>query len=106
MSSRLEQLTKLHAADPKDPFCTYGIALEHAKAQQFTDALQWLDKTLDVDSQYCYAYFQKAKMFIEMGDENAARQVLQTGIGVARKAGNPDAAHAAEEMGALLESIN
>jgi len=106
MSTRLEQLTKLHAADPNDPFCTYGIALEHAKTQNFDEAVRWLDKTLAADPQYCYAYFQKAKMFIEQGEEDRAREVLRTGIGVARKAGNADAAHAAEEMGALLESIN
>ncbi len=33
MPDRLEQLTKLHEADPSDPFCTYGIALEHANTQ-------------------------------------------------------------------------
>ena len=104
--SRLEQLHKLHAADPRDPFCTYGIALEHAKTHDFDEAIRWLDKTLAADPNYCYAYFQKAKMLAEKGDEAGARDVLNTGIATARKLGNPDANHAAEEMATLLESFS
>jgi hypothetical protein len=29
---RLAQLLKLHASEPGDPFCMYGIAQEHARA--------------------------------------------------------------------------
>ena len=35
-----------------------------------------LDKTLQADPGYCYAYFQKAKMFIEKGEGANAREVL------------------------------
>lgn len=105
MPTRLEQLTKMHAADPGDPFCTYGIALEYAKVGQVDEAIQWLDKTLAVDGNYGYAYFQKAKMLLEKGQEAAARQVLNTGIATARKHGTPDSLHAAEEMTTLLESV-
>lgn len=103
--SRLDQLLKLHKLDPQDPFCTYGIALEHAKAQDFNTALQWLDKTLAIDPNYAYAYFQKAKMFIEQGEEDRARQVLREGIENAKKTGTPDSLHGAEEMAALMQSI-
>lgn len=105
MPTRLEQLQKLHAADPADPFCAYGIALEHAKASQFDLALAWLDKTLSLDANYAYAYFQKAKMYIEKGDEEEAKAVLQKGISVARGHGSPDSLHAAEEMKGLLDSL-
>lgn len=100
--SRLDQLQKLHQADPRDAFLTYGIALEHAKVQRFTDAIVWLDKTLEIDPHYCYAFFQKAKMLSEKGDEDAARQVLRVGMEVATKVGDT---HAREEMGTLLESM-
>ncbi|MCX5661436.1 MAG: tetratricopeptide repeat protein [Planctomycetota bacterium] len=105
MPTRLEQLLKLHAADPADPFCTYGIALEHGKAGAFDQALTWLDKTLELDGNYAYAFFQKAKMFIEKGEEEQAKATLQNGIAAARKHGSPDSLHAAEEMTGLLESI-
>lgn len=106
MSDRLAQLEKLHDADPNDPFVTYGIALEHGKAGAFDQALGWLDKTLAIDAQYCYAYYQKAKMFSELGEDAKARAVLNEGIAIARQAGNADATHAAEEMGQLLAELD
>jgi len=102
MSPRLAQLQKLHAADPSDPFLTYGIALELGKAGHLDDAIAWLDKTLAADAKYCYAYFQKAKMLGEKGEDEAARNVLKEGMMVATSSGD---AHAASEMAQLLESI-
>lgn len=102
---RLEQLLKLHEADPGDPFCAYAIALEHGKAERFDEALRWLDKTLELDPNYAYAFFQQGKMHIALGDDDKARAVLQTGIAAARKHGSPDSLHAAEEMTQLLQSI-
>src|SRR5690606_1082764 len=102
MSDRLAQLMKLHEAEPDDPFCTYGIALEHAKAARYDEALAWLDKTLAADANYCYAYFQKAKVYIARGDDAAARQVLTEGMEAARRAGDE---HARGEMGELLSTV-
>jgi tetratricopeptide (TPR) repeat protein len=100
-SPRLAQLQKLHAADPRDPFLTYGIALEVAKTGAIDDAIAWLDKTLALDAKYCYAYFQKGKMLDEKGETDAARAVLKTGIAIAQTAD----AHAASEMATLLEGM-
>ena len=102
MTDRLAQLEKLHAADPNDPFCTYGIALEHAKAGRHADALSWLDKTLVIDPKYCYAYYQKAKVLSDRGDDAAAKDVLKVGMKAATDAGD---AHAHSEMLTLLESL-
>ncbi|MEX0885238.1 MAG: hypothetical protein WD009_02260 [Phycisphaeraceae bacterium] len=102
MSERLEQLRKLYQADAADPFVTYGIALEHAKAGEQEEALRWLDETLTVDADYCYAYFQKGRLLGELGREAEARQVLAQGVERAQAAGD---AHAAGELGALLASI-
>jgi tetratricopeptide (TPR) repeat protein len=101
MSPRLAQLHKLHNADPTDPFLTYGIALEVSKTGAYDEAIAWLDKTLAIDAKYCYAYFQKAKMLSAKGDDDAARTVLKTGIGIAQTAD----AHAASEMSELLASL-
>ena len=107
MTQRLEQLKKLHAADPADPFCTYGIALEINKAGQVEEALAWLDKTLELDPHYCYAYFQKGKILGDAGRGSEARAILTQAIEMARNIPNdPEAAHAAQEMAALLDSID
>ncbi len=103
MSPRLTQLHKLHAADPGDPFLTYGIALEHGKTGALDDAIAWLDKTLAIDATYCYAYFQKAKMLDEKGETEAARAILQQGMKAAQAAGD---GHAASEMMTLLEGFS
>lgn len=102
MNERLEQLLKLHRAEPNDPFCTYGIALEHGKAGQYDQAVQWLDKTLAMDGHYHYAFFQKAKMLSELGDNEAARQVLRAGISAATDGHDEKALGEMEE---LLSSI-
>ena len=102
MNDRLEQLHRLHNADPKDPFLAYGIALEHGKAGAHDDAITWLNKTLELDSQYCYAFFQKAKMLDLKGETTSAQQVLRDGIETAKQAGDD---HAAEEMKVLMESF-
>ena len=103
MDDRLEKLTQMHQADPGDPFCTYGIALEHAKAQRYDEALQWLDKTLGLDSQYCYAFYQKAKMLSALDQTEAARDVLKVGMETATQAGDD---HARSEMAELLDTLD
>ena len=103
---RLAQLQKLHARDPKDPFCTYGIALEIAKTGDIDQAIQWLDKTIALDDTYCYAYFQKGKMLDTAGKPDEAKAILTAAIEKTKTIPNdPEAAHAAEEMTTLLESI-
>ncbi len=102
MTDRLDQLHRLHEADPLDPFLTYGIALEHGKSGRFEEALTWLDRTLGLDPAYCYAYFQKAKMYGELGRDDDARAVLAEGMAAATKAGDD---HARSEMAELLASF-
>lgn len=103
MSERLEKLLKLHAADPEDPFCPYGIAMEHAKAGDHQKALDWLDKTLHIDATYPYAYYQKAKLLGEAGQKDAARSVVAAGIIAARQVGDDHARSELEELGLSLE---
>jgi Tfp pilus assembly protein PilF len=102
MSSRLIQLEKLHQADPSDPFLTYGIALEHTKAGDMSTAIGWLDKTLQLDPNYFYAYFQKGKALSSLGEEEEARQTLRAGMAAAKAKGDM---HAHGEMEGLLQTI-
>lgn len=103
MTDRLAQLESLHRAEPDDPFLTYGIALEHMKAERFDDAISWFDQTLGLDSKYCYAYFQKAKALSELGQDDDAIRVLDEGIATAAEAGD---AKAQGELIELRESLS
>lgn len=103
MSDRLDKLTQMYDADPNDPFLTYGIAMEHGKAGQYATAVEWLDKTLALDASYCYAYFQKAKMLSQQGDDATARAVIEQGMAAAQQSGD---AHARDELAELLASMD
>ena len=70
--SRLDTLLKLHAADPDDADVPYMIGLEHGKADDPEEAVRWLDRCLVLNASYHYAYFQKAKMLSELGEEDDA----------------------------------
>jgi tetratricopeptide (TPR) repeat protein len=102
MSARLEQLMKLHGLDAADPFLTYGIALEHSKVGAHGEAVKWLDKTLSLDVNYFYAYFQKGKALSALGEEDQARAVLEAGMAAAKAKGDM---HAFGEMQGLLENL-
>lgn len=102
MSDRLVQLEKLHNADPRDAFLTYAIAMELLKADKPEDAVTWLDKTLALDGNYCYAYFQKGKALSSLGEDGQAKQVITQGLEVARKVGDQKAI---SELGELLAGM-
>lgn len=100
--SRLDQLLKLLAAEPDDPFVLYGIAQEHAKAERHHDAVSFYDRCLAADPTYLYGYYHKAVSLIDLGDHAAARQTLDTGITAARVARDSKALN---ELTALLDSL-
>lgn len=102
MSDRIEQLRKFHEQDPTDTFCTYGLAMEHAKAGEIEEALTWLEKTLEIDADYAYAHFQKAKLLGEAGRTDEARTAADQGLEAARRSGDEKAAGELEELRASL----
>lgn len=103
MSDRLEQLHKLHAADPADADLPYMIALECAKADDPAEAITWLDKTLALDPHYHYAYFQKAKALEDDGETVDALAVLDEGIAKATQAGDAKALGELQELKLAME---
>jgi tetratricopeptide (TPR) repeat protein len=104
MTDRLEQLQKLYEADPQDADLPYMIALEHGKAGDTAEALDWLDKTIELNAHYHYAYFQKAKLFDEEGEIDQAVAVLDQGIALATQAGDAKALGELQELKLMMES--
>ncbi len=97
----LDQLHKLLAAEPGDPFLLYGMAQELARLNRGGEALGYFDRCLAADPNYLYAYYHKARVLAEMGDGAGARGVLA--LGLSRAATDP---HAASEMQSLLDSLD
>ncbi len=100
---RLAQLMKLHAAEPNDPFCLYGIAQEHARAGRHEEALGWYDRTIAADAAYCYAYFHKARSLEDLDRVDEACNVLRAGVAAAQQAND---GHALSEMRGYLDQLS
>ncbi len=103
---RIEKLLKLHAADPADADVPYMIALEHTKGEYPEDALPWLDKAIDLNPDYLYAYYQKGQLQARLGDRDAAVATLKQGLERATAAGNQKAISELTELLATITAGN
>ena len=101
-SERLTKLLAMLERQPGDPTTLYMVALEHKKAGDFGQALEHLNRTIQFDPGYCYAYFQKGQVFEEQGDTEAAKQAYRDGITAARQKGDN---HALGELEGQLQML-
>jgi tetratricopeptide (TPR) repeat protein len=102
MSDKLQKLHLMLQRQPNDPFLLYGVAMEHKKASELPQAIEFLDRVISSDPNYCYAYFQKGQIYEMSGAPDAARRAYNEGITAAQRAGD---AHAQSEIQGALEMI-
>lgn len=102
MSDRLDKLKKFYEADPSDTFCTYGLAMECDKLGRGAEALEWLMKTIELDGDYAYAFYQQARILRDLDRVPEAVVVIERGIEAAQRSGD---AHADEELHTLHDSM-
>jgi Tfp pilus assembly protein PilF len=102
MTDRLQKLQTMLQRSPRDPFLLYALALEHKKSGDAPGAIEWLDRVLEVDPNYCYAYHQKGLVYESQGDIDAARRAYRAGIDAAQRTGD---AHAGREIGEALDVL-
>jgi Tfp pilus assembly protein PilF len=101
-SERLEKLNKMLEREPNDTFLLYGLALEYKKLEDSVNAIKFLDRVIELDPGYCYAYHQKGLTFESLGDNESAKKAYRDGIAAAQKKGD---SHAAGEIEAALSMI-
>jgi tetratricopeptide (TPR) repeat protein len=101
-SSRLEKLRGMLETKPGDPFLLYAIGLEYKKLKDTKSAIEFLDRTIQHDWGYCYAYYQKGLILQESGDVDGAKRALMEGLDAAGRKGDQ---HAASEISAALEML-
>lgn len=99
---RIALLRKMLEAEPTDAFCLYSMGQEHAKQGALLEAVQWYDRTLEADPDYCYAYFHKARALEQMGKADEAAATLRSGLQQARACGD---SHAAAEIASYLGAL-
>lgn len=101
-SERFQKLQQMLQRQPNDPFLLYGIAMEYKKANDAPNALDYLDRTIAVDPNYCYAYYQKGQVQEMTGDVEAAKASYRAGIDAANRINE---AHARGELEAALDGL-
>ena len=97
-SDRLNRLLKMLEAEPGDAFCLYGIAQEHAKAEEHDAALGWYDRAIAADPDDGYLHFHKARSLEALDRMPEAIEAAEAGLVAARRGGD---GHAQSELEAL-----
>jgi tetratricopeptide (TPR) repeat protein len=102
VSEKLQKLQQMLERQPNDTFLLYGIAMEHKKSSDWKTAIEFFDRAIQSDINYCYAYFQKGQVNELAGDMEAAKRAYQDGIVAAGRAGDQ---HALGEIQGALSMI-
>lgn len=101
-SEKLQKLTGMLDRMPNDTFLLYAIAMEYRKLGAAPQALEFLQRTIAVDPDYAYAYFQRGQVFEDTGDTESAKAAYRDGIAAADRKGD---AHARNELAQALQLI-
>jgi len=99
---RAEMLKQILEQNPNDAFARYGLAMEYSRVGEIEIALAEFKKLLEVHPDYVAGYQMAGKMLSAAGRNAEARQLLESGIASAARAGNK---HAQEEMQDLLAEL-
>ena len=101
-SPKLGQLFKMLEGEPADTFLLYAIAMEYKKLSAPEKAIEYLDRVIQNDSGYSYAYFQRGQVFEQTGEIEKAKQAYRDGTAAANRVGD---AHAPSELQTALSMI-
>lgn len=96
--SRLESLREMLADEPDDAFTRYAVALELVSLGRPAEAQAELATLLEKSPDYVPQYFHHAKVLHGLGRVDEAAALARRGVGVARAAGEADAARELEEL--------
>ena len=99
---RAEMLKQVLEQNPNDAFARYGLAMEYSRAGEIETALAEFKKLLEVHPDYIAGYQMAGEMLSAAGRCEDARQMLESGIARAERAGDK---HAREQMQDLLQEM-
>jgi thioredoxin-like negative regulator of GroEL len=103
-SPRRVRLEQSLADDPADPFLRYGLAVQCLREGDTEEGRERLRALIaDHPTDQVAAHQQLGQSFLEAGESEPARTVLQAGITLARTRGDW---HAAAEMEGLLAQLD
>jgi len=88
--------------DPNDSFCLYGVAQEHAKIGDCTEAIAWFERVLTVEPNHAYAHFHLAKALEHAEHIPRAIEILRRGLVVSRASNDTKATN---ELAGYLDEL-
>jgi tetratricopeptide (TPR) repeat protein len=103
MSSRLEEIQKIVALSPNDPFARYGLAMEYRNTGALKEARATFAELLEQHPGYVPQYLMYGNLLRDMKELAEARRIYELGIAAAQKARNQ---HAAAELSAALDALD
>jgi tetratricopeptide (TPR) repeat protein len=95
-------LEEFVAANPKDAFARYGLAIECASQGDADAAIENFEKLLAQNPNYVAGYFQYGQLLARLSRTAEAKRTLTNGIEAARRSGDE---HAGSEMEAALAQL-
>jgi predicted Zn-dependent protease len=95
MSKRLAMLEGMVAKGTTDPFAWYALAMEYSNAGRTDDAVDTYTKLRAQSPTYVPMYLMCGQMLVKAGRKADGREWLETGIAVAKAAGDT---HALSEL--------
>jgi predicted Zn-dependent protease len=99
---KIGMLTGILQQNPTDAFARYGLAMAYAAEGKTDEALREFAATTEHNPDYVPAYQMSAQTLMKVGKVEEARARLQAGLAACERTGN---AHAASEMGAMVEEL-
>ncbi len=103
MSDRLEALKTMVQQDPKNSLVRYGLAMEYGRAGQLEQAIAEYRALIEVNPEYCYAYFHGGQALEKLGRLEEARALYRDGIEAAHRSGDE---HARSELQGALDLLS
>ena len=101
--SRIPQLLKMIETKPRDSFLRHALALEYLKEGSRENALNLFKALLSDDPGYVGSYYHLGKIYEMQGKNQEAIEVYESGMKVAKEAGDR---HAYNELLAVYEELN
>lgn len=102
MNERVEKLKEFLKQSPDDSFLKHALALEYIKAGNEEGARSMFEANLEKDPEYIATYYHLGKLLERAGDQQQAINIYESGMTVAKKAGDM---HTYSELQAAYEDL-
>jgi predicted Zn-dependent protease len=99
---KIKAFTEILQQDPANAFARYGLAMEYSQTGDPPQAMSEFQKLIAQHPDYVPAYQMAGQLLLRLGNNDDARETLQSGLAAAQRTGN---SHAASEISGLLDEL-